>query len=258
MINEWDITQTNLYRLSKRKYEVAVLPTGAIEAHNRHLPEGQDYLHTQRVALRSCELAWGGCESVICLPTLPFGVDCNQMAFPLAIHVSQATLDAMIREIISSLRRHGIRKVLMVNGHGGNDFIPLIRQIQCDIDTHVFLANWWTVGHDKWNEIFDKPDDHAGQFETSTAMALFPQLVEPAVAGPGIPRPFALEGLQKGWVRTSRDFARLNDHCGSGDPAGASADRGQKYFDLVTGRLASFIVELAKRPIDKLFPHKND
>ena len=258
MINEWDITSTNLHRISKRKYEVAVLPTGAVEAHNRHLPEGQDCLHTTYVARRCCELAWPRCESVICLPILPFGVDCNQLAFPLAISVTQATLDQMIREMIVSLRHHGIRKIVIINGHGGNDFVPLVRQVQCDLDVHVFLSNWWTVGHDKYKDIFDKPDDHAGQFETSVAMELCGDLVESGVAGDGIVRPFRFEALNKGYLRTSRDFARLNDHCAAGDPRGATAQRGRKYLDLVCQRLSDFLVELAKSEIDDLFPHKQE
>jgi len=130
MIHEWDLTETNLGRLSRRRYEVAVLPTAAIEPHNLHLPEGQDWRHTTWVARASCRRAWEKCESVICLPAIPYGVDCNLMDFPLAIHVSQATLDAMVREILLSLRHHGIRKMVILNGHGGNDFTPLVRQLQ--------------------------------------------------------------------------------------------------------------------------------
>lgn len=255
-IDEWDITTTNLYRIGKRKYEVAVLPVAAVEAHNRHLPEGQDFFHATYVARQCCERAWGECESVICLPTLPYGVDCNQLAFPLAIHVSQATLDAMVREIIVSLRHHGIQKIVILNGHGGNDFKPLIRQIQCDLDVYVFQCNWWQVGWDKYEEIFTRPDDHAGQFETSVAMALYPELVEPGVAGDGKAREFLFEALREGWVSTSRDFGKLNDHCACGDPTDASADKGRKYLDLVIGRISTFITQLAKSKIDENFPHQ--
>jgi creatinine amidohydrolase len=193
---------------------------------------------------------------VICLPALPYGVDCNLMAFPLAIHVSQTTLDAMVREIIESLRAHGIRKIVIINGHGGNDFTPLIRQIQCDMDVHVFLCDWWTVGRDKYDEIFDRPDDHAGQLETSVALALFPELVEPDVAGSGQTREYLFEALREGWVKTSRRFDRLNDHCASGDPTGATAERGEAYLQLVCERISSFLAELATAPIDETFPHK--
>jgi creatinine amidohydrolase len=256
LINEWDLTQTNLSRLSKQKLEVAVLPVGAIEPHNRHLPEGQDFLHTSYVAKQSCKLAWEQCQSVICLPTIPYGVDCNLMDFPLAIHVSQATLDAMIKDIISSLYNHGIQKIVILNGHGGNDFTPLIRQTQCDLGVHLFLCNWWKVGLDKYDEIFDKPDDHAGEFETSIGLELYPELIEIEKAEQALPRPFRFKALNEGWVQTSRRFKNLNEHCAVGDPTGASAEKGRKYLDLVCKRISEFLIELANTPIDEIFPHK--
>ena len=254
MINEWDLTETNLHRISKRKYEVAVLPMGAIEAHNRHLPQGQDFMHTTTLARQSCQRAWQKCQSVICLPAIPYGVDCNLLDFPLTIHVSQTTLDAMLRDIITSLSAHGIRKTVLINGHGGNDFAPLIRQIQTDLDVHVFLCNWWQVGIDRYEEIFDAPDDHAGELETSLALALYPDLVEMENAGNGKPKDFRFEALRKGWVRTSRNFKKLNDHCAVGDPSAATAEKGKEYIELVTDRISTFLTELAQSPIDKTFP----
>ena len=255
-INEWDLASTNLHRISQRSYEVAVLPTGAVEAHNRHLPEGMDYLFADHIAKRCCASAWEQCKSVIALPGLPYGVCCNQMAYPLTISVSQSTLDAMIRDIIVSLRSHGIRKVVIVNGHAGSDLKPLVRQIQCETDVHVLLCEWWKVAGERYNEIFINPGDHAGQAETSVAMKLFPDLIEPNVAGDGQVRPFRFEALEKGWISTSREFARLNDHCAVGDSAGASAESGRKFIELVCQRVTAFLVELAESSIDEHFPHK--
>ncbi len=254
MIDEWDITATNLHRATRRRYEVAVLPVGAIEPHNLHLPYGQDFRHASHVARQSCAAAWRRCEAVLCLPALPFGVDCNLMGYPLTVSITQASLDAVVREIIASLRHHGIRKFVLINGHGGNDFAPLNRQIQCELDVHVFVIDWWKVGHDRYGEFFTRPDDHAGQFETSVALALYGELVELDQAGDGAVRAFRFEALRRGWARTSRDFARLSDHCAAGNPEGASAERGRKYLDLVIGRIADFLVELAKSPIDEHFP----
>lgn len=253
-INEWDLAATNLGRISKCKYEVAVLPVGAIEPHNRHLPEGQDLFHTTHIAKKCCQLAWKSSQSVICLPTIPYGVDCNLMAFPLAIHVSQTTLDAMVRDIIVSLHTHDIRKIVIINGHGGNEFKPLVRQIQTDMDVFVFLCNWWQVGKDKYNEIFTKPDDHAGQMETSIAMALYPELVELDSAGDGKFNDFRFEALRKGWVTTSRDFSKLNDHCATANPAESCAEKGNRYIELVCGRISDFLAELAEGKIDDTFP----
>ena len=256
-MDEWDLTSTTLHRISQRKYEVAVLPTGAMEPHNRHLPQGQDFLHTSYVARRCCEIAWQKSPSVICLPAIPYGVDCNLLDYPLAIHVSQSALDAVLSDIIQSLRRHGIRKIVILNGHGGNDFKSLIRQIQCDLEVYVFLCNWWLVGQDRYLEIFEKPDDHAGEWETSVAMALYPERVESLeVAGDGKARPFRFEALEKGWVTTSRNFSRLNDHCAVGNPKAAAPEKGRKYLDLVCDRIGSFLAELAVTPIDANFPHQ--
>ncbi len=254
-IEPWDVTSTNLGRVAGESFEAAVLPVGAVEPHNRHLPLGQDARHTAWVARECCRRAWETGAKIVCLPAIPYGVDCNLMDFPLTLHVSQATLDAMVRELIVSCRHHGIRKFVIVNGHGGNDFLPLVRQIQCDTDVHVFLCDWWKVAADHYDEIFDTPDDHGGQFETSVAMALFPHLVEPASAGDGAVRPFRFEALEKGWVRTSRRFSRLNDHCAAGDPSGASAERGQKYLEITCERLSRFLTELAAAEIDRDFPH---
>lgn len=253
-IEDWDLTSTNLYRIQQRQYEAAVIPVSAIEPHNRHLPLGQDFRHTTWVAKESCRRAWEKTQTVICLPTIPYGVDCNLMDFPLTIHVSQAALDGMVRDIIVSLRQHGICKIVILNGHGGNDFTPLVRQIQSDMDVYVFLCPWWQVGRDQYDEIFEQADDHAGEFETSVALALYPELVEQEHAGAGEPRPFRFEALQKGWVKTSRRFSRLNDHCAAGNPATASAEKGKIYLELVCERISTFLIELARCPIDAKFP----
>lgn len=254
-INDWELLTTNQHNLLQNSYEAAVLPIGATEAHNRHLPEGMDWLHATAVARRACRRAWEQGGRVILLPGIPYGVDCNLMDFPLSIHISQATLDAVVRDIVAALNHHGVKKVVLVNGHGGNDFVPLIRQIQSDMDSFVFLCDWWKVGQDKYNEIFENPDDHAGELETSVAMALFPKLVKPENAGDGTVKPFRFEALRNGWVRTSRDFAKINDHCAAGDPSKASAEKGNQYLDIVVSRLSDFLVELAQTPADENFPH---
>lgn len=254
-IQPWDLMATNLGRSCTMAYDVAVLPTGAVEPHNLHLPCGQDVFHTTYVARTCCQRASDAGAKVLCLPALPFGVDCNLLDFPLTLHVSQRHLDAVVTDLILSCRRHGVRKFVLLNGHGGNDFMPLVRQVQADTDVHVFLCDWWKVGSDQYASIFDAPDDHAGQMETSVALALFPQLVELSRAEDGAVRPFRFEALRNGQVRTSRRFSRLNDHCASGDPSGASAEKGHRYLALVCDRISRFLTELAAAPIDDHFPH---
>lgn len=254
-IAEWDLRQTNLSRLRENNLpRVAVLPTAAIEAHNNHLPQGQDLLHTSHVARRCTERAWQSGAQIICLPAIPYGVDCNLLDFPLTIHISQSTLDQMVRDIVVSLHHHGIKRIVLLNGHGGNDFKPLIRQLQCDLDVHLFVCDWWKVGMDRYADIFENPDDHAGELETSVALHLYPHLVEMEKAGPGSVPPFRFEALNRGWVQTSRRFMRLNDHCSAGNPRQASAEKGRRYLELVCERISAFLVELSAAEADDVFP----
>ena len=255
MINEWDLTQTNQARLKQQMPNVAVLGASAIEAHNYHLPEGQDFLHTEAIVKHVTQIAWEKTRSVICLPTIPYGVDCNLMEFPLTIHVKQTTLDLMLTEIVASLVHHGIRKIVLINGHGGNDFTPLVRQIQADLDVFMFCCNFYEVGQDKHNEIFDTADDHAGELETSVALALFPELVELKQADSGASRPFQFEALEQDWIKTSRKFSSLNDHCGNADPSLSTAEKGQQYLDLIYHRISNFLIELAEADVNDHFPH---
>ena len=257
MINEWDLTQTNQKRIMNNKPNVAILGTSAIEAHNYHLPEGQDFLHTDAIVKRVTKESWDKTKSVICLPTLPYGVDCNLIDFPLTIHVKQSTLDLMITEIVSSLVHHDIKKILLINGHGGNDFNPLVRQIQSELDVHMFWCNFYEI-KDKDNKIFKNDDDHGGEMETSIALALFPELVELSQAKDGSARPFKFEALEKRWIKTSRKFSRLNDYCGSADPSQATAEKGIKYLDFICNRISNFIIELSRSEIDEYFPHQSD
>jgi creatinine amidohydrolase len=238
--------------------EVAVLPIGALEPHNLHLPLGQDLLHTTWVARYACQQAYQRGAKVVCLPCLPFGVDCNLQAFPIAIHLSQKTLDAVLEEVVDSLLHYGIRKIVLLNGHGGNDFKPFVRQKQCERDVYLFLCDWWKVGQDRYDDIFDASDDHAGEMETSVALFLYPHLVDQSLAGEAAVPPFRFEALNRGWVQTSRNFGRMNRECGAGDPSRATAEKGKQYLELVCQRIADFLVQLSRSPLDPAFPFLAD
>ncbi len=254
MINEWDLASTNLGRTKSRSYEVAVLPMATTEPHNFHLPYGTDTIETDHIARRCCAAAaqWGA--SVACLPTVPYGVDCNLLGFPMVVHVSQATLDTLAREVIASLAAGGVRKFVLLNGHGGNTFTAFVRQVQCDLGVHVFLCNWFEVAADQYSQVFSRPDSHAGEMETSMMLHIAPDLVELDRAGDGKARPFRFEALEKGWIKTSRAFPKLNEQCAVGDPSAASADKGGKFIELICDRITNFIVALSNATIDASFP----
>ncbi len=234
--------------------EVAVLPIGACEPHGLHLPYGADTYEAVAIAERACALAYERGAKVLLLPPIPYGVDSNLLAFPMTIHVRQETLNQIVRDIVASLEHHGVFKLVILNGHGGNDFVAGVRDLYGQTKVWVFLVNWWQVGKDKAEEIFDEVGDHAGEMETSVCLALVPQLVRLEEADEGKVRPFRIEALNQGWVWTPRPWERLTTNSGHGNPHKATREKGERYLQVVIERIADFLVSLAQTPIDSWFP----
>jgi creatinine amidohydrolase len=232
--------------------EVAVLPWGATEAHNLHLPHGTDTVQAEAVALEAARLAWEGGARVMVLPAIPYGVQTGQLDIPLCINVNPSTQALLLRDIALSLNGHGVRKLVIVNGHGGNDLRPMIRELQAEVELFVSLIQWYACVDP--SPYFDPPGDHAGALETSVMLHLAPEWVLPLdQAGPGRARRFALEGLRDGWVWAPRQWSRVTDDTGVGDPRAATAAQGAAFFQAVCERISGYLTELARADLDTLY-----
>jgi creatinine amidohydrolase len=254
-MHPWKLQELTLKTIRKQKYQLAILPIGSTEAHGLHVPYGSDTFHSTAIAERVCSAAWERKARVILLPTIPYGVQGNTMGFPLTINVQQSTLDSMITEIVRSLEYHGINKLILINGHGGNDFKPLLRTIFGRTNVFVSLVDWWKVGSDKLKEIFEKPGDHADEMETSVDMALFGDLVHLEDAGDGSTRSSRFEAINRGWVSIARPWHLVTKDSTHGDPRKATKEKGERYVRVVVDRLADYVVELAKSTMDARFPY---
>lgn len=233
-------------------YEVAILPWGATEPHNLHLPYATDIHESVAVAERSAEIAWKGGAKIIVLPAVPFGVNTGQLDLKLTINANPTTQLALLADIAASLAGHGIRKLVIINGHGGNDFRWMIRELQPRIDIFISTINWWSCVDPA--SFFAEPGDHAGELETSVMMAIAPhEMRSLSEAGPGKARKFALAGLREGWVWAPRKWTQVTDDTGVGNPAAATREKGEKFLAAVTERIASYLTELASADVNKLY-----
>ena len=167
----WKLAETTYGAVQNEHYEVAVLPLGATEPHNLHLPYGMDTLEGDFVGGVLCQAAWDRGAKVVLLPTIPYGTQTNQMKFPFALNLNPSTLGAVITDLVESLVRQGILKIVLLNSHGGNDLKWLLRELYGRTPAQLFLCNWYQVFSDVYQEIFQEPDDHAGEMETSLALA---------------------------------------------------------------------------------------
>jgi len=225
-------------------YQVAVLPWGATEAHNYHLPYATDVLLTQHIAAESARLAWERGAKVIVLPAIPFGVNTGQLDIRLTINMNPSTQARVLADVLASLAGCGITKLVIMNGHGGNDFRQMVRELQPRYP-RVFICciNWYQVVDPG---LHFRPGDHAGEMETSVMLHVAPELVLPlSEAGPGMERRFKLAGLRERWAWAPRAWAQATRDTGIGDPRGATAERGAAYARAVAEKIGGFLVELA-------------
>ncbi len=240
----WLLAETPWSTVREIDYALAVLPWGATEAHNLHLPYGTDVIESERVAAAAAELAWKRGTRVVVLPAVPFGMNSGQIDIPLTIHMGVATQLAVLRDVAASLERQGVRRLLILNGHGGNDFRPLIRDLQLDGRLLVCTADWYRLADA--NAFFAEPGDHAGELETSVMLHLAPALVLPLDrAGSGAARAFASEGLRSGLAWAPRRWTQVTRDTGVGDPSRGTAEKGRLFLDAVCDRLAALFSEIA-------------
>ncbi len=240
----WVLAECTWSEVRETRYEVAVLPWGATEAHNYHLPYATDNIQCDAVAAEAARRAWARGRRVVVLPTVPFGVNTGQLDIPLTLNVNPSTQLALLADLATALAGQGVHKLVLLNGHGGNNFRQMIRELQPRVDMFVCAVNWYDCVNPEPH--FDEPGDHAGELETSVMMHVAPRLVRPLEeAGPGRARAWRVGGLREGWAWAPRRWTQVTDDTGTGDPSRATAARGAAFLDLVAERIAGLLVELA-------------
>lgn len=240
------LLEANHRQLVETPPVVAVLPWGATEAHNWHLPYGTDVIEATGLATEAARLATEGGARVVVLPTIPYGNDEQQLDQVCTISITTATAQAILRDVVRSLVKQGIDRLVILNAHGGNNFQPLVRDIQGEFPILVVVVNFWQIRPEVVAQIFDEPGDHAGELETSLVLHLTPDLVELEHAGAGERRPFAIGALQQPGVWTPRPWSQVHPDTGCGNPAAATAEKGRQYCEGITRAIADVLVGLAQ------------
>ena len=248
------ILAENTWRtVQETPYEVAILPWGATEAHNYHLPYGTDIIEAEAVAAEGARIAWEAGAKITVLPAIPFGVNTGQFDVKLDINMNPSTQLAILHDIVDVLNRQSIYKLIILNSHGGNDFKTMIRELGLRFPK-MFLSscNWYQAVDQK--NYFENKDDHAGEMETSVVMHLTPSLVRPlSEAGDGAAKKFRMAAIKEGWAWAERKWLQVTKDTGVGDPRKASAEKGARYFKAVTEKVAAFFKEVADADRNDLY-----
>lgn len=254
------LAETNFTQVKDCEYKVAVLPMGATEPHNLHLPYGTDTFQAEAIGSRVCEAAWDAGAKVVMLPAIPYGTETNQRHCRLSMNVNPSTLGQIIQDLVESLAGHGIHKLVILNSHGGNEFKPLLRELNGQTPVRIFLCDWFRgISADVQKKIFEDAGDHAGEMETALGLAYFDQFVlkdeaGKIVADDGAVNSTRFDAINNGWVSITRDWHLLTTNTGSGNPHPATAEKGQQLMSVIVERLSSFLIELAQSEVDDKFP----
>ena len=228
---------------------MAVLPWGATEAHNYHMPYGTDVFEAESIAAGAGKFAWEKGAKAVILPTIPFGVNTGQSDIYLDINMNPSTQMAILKDILTVLDRQGVKKFLILNSHGGNDFKTMLRELGLLFPDMLLITCNWYQALDK-SLYFEEAGDHADEMETSLIMYLHPHLVLPLEeAGEGKEKKSVIKGIREKWAWSERKWSEVTEDTGIGNPKKSTAEKGERYFYDVCAKVGQLMVDICK--VDK-------
>ncbi|MCC6580005.1 MAG: creatininase family protein [Phycisphaeraceae bacterium] len=229
------------------KPNVAVLPWGATEAHNYHLPHGTDVIEAVGLSEQAAAAAVARGAKCVVLPVIPFGIDHAQLNQVATITMRARTQALVLRDVAESLVRQGIDRLVLVNFHGGNEFKSMVRDVMLDLPILIVVANGFQMADNRKDVLDEQKGDHADEFETSIVMHLTPDWVAPlSTAGDGSTRPSELPALTSTpGVWCTRHWPALTADTGVGNPRRATADKGRRLLARMVELLTEVLVQLS-------------
>jgi creatinine amidohydrolase len=239
---------------------VVIMPVGSVEQHGQHLAVGCDANSAEAVALRAAEGLERGERPVLVLPTLWYGYSPHHMAFAGTVTLRSQTFLAAVQDVVESVLRQGVRRVLILNGHGGNVSSLDVAASRLGEAWHgkarIATATYFHLAAARQGEFRQSESGgmgHACEFETSVQLALHPELVDMAAAVSCYPRPpsarQSTDLFGTSTVRSYHDFKDLSASGTLGDPGLASREKGETILRICVEELRAFLKEFADWPI---------
>ena len=246
--------------LNQELDKIIVLPLGAIEQHGPHLPVGTD---SHIITHLAQELAKRFENEIILCPTLSFGSSHHHIAFGGTISISANLYSSLITDLVTSILESGFRKIILLNGHGGN--ITPVRQALTTLSqlteekhpANIVLATYWEVAGKPFagEAPMESPAlSHACEYETSLMLEILPNLVHidkiERAKRPDKNGYIAWEDDEKyRGVSIVKSTAYISDNGSSGEPQLATKDKGHHLFKSALESLSEFILSFENWPI---------
>lgn len=242
---EWRRLRAEELRERAKMDAIVIIPVGSIEQHGPHLPVEIDSLLGEAVALRTARLA-AAIEKVVVLPMLWTGLSEHHMSFGGTITLDFQTFFNIIRCVCESVVRHGFRRIVLLNGHGGNENALRVcaDELGPKLEVPIVQFTYWNAAEKPIAALLERQNNlwHACEAETSMCMALRPELIaeDRIRLAEGNPTPDVADLVGKGVYR----WRSLASQCSNGVygyPSAATREKGEKLLDAISRDLAEKI-----------------
>jgi creatinine amidohydrolase/Fe(II)-dependent formamide hydrolase-like protein len=238
--------------------DIALLPVGSIEQHGPHLPLDTDAFDAAYLALRVAEACSD--PKPLVLPGISYGVAYHHEGFEGTVSITNDALAKLVYDIGMSASRNGIRKLAIINAHGGNS--PALnhaaQMINRDARVFVCVDTGETSDVDIYDLIETPNDVHAGEIETSTSLAVRPHLVQMDRAASEVPEfsSHYLDFTSKRGVSWYAYTQRISNSGVMGDPTKASAEKGKKIWEIMIAHLVALVEDLKSMTLEEIHHRK--
>lgn len=255
------LTEMTIDQVKRLDPKVVVVPIGSTEPHGPHLPYGTDTFEVEAVARLAVVQANKLGAGALMYPTLPVSNNVNFKAFPFACRVGVRTLMQMILDIIAALEEDGIRRIVLLNGHGGNpDTLQAVIREHMSLHppgqgAFVCLTHPDECAPDEAINAIEHPSCHAGENETSRMLHLRPDLVLQQHFDHFPQQEPTLTQLSTGRIFYVRPWHGYLPVSAGGETRQSSAAKGKALTEQGASWLAQFLVDLARAPMNDLFPY---
>ncbi|NHI84217.1 MAG: creatininase family protein [Candidatus Thorarchaeota archaeon] len=235
-----------------KETDVALVPVGSTEQHGPALPVDNDAFIATEFTLRAAERVWNK-QKVVVTPTISFGYSPHHMQFKGTITLRESTLANIVVDVCTSLEQHGFKKIILINGHGGNStaISNALHTMNNVVKAKIFSVDWWALASDKISEVATRPVFHACDMETSVAWFLGQRVLEDKRVDelgrsivPGFIEPDMLAPPPKASAAFMMKY--ITDSGAVGYSTKATKEKGKQIADVVLERLEDFILKVAR------------
>ena len=240
---EWRKLRADQLRERARQDAMVILPIGSLEQHGPHLPVEVDSMLGETVALRTARLVAERGQPVLVLPVLWTGLSEHHMSFGGTISLDLPAFSAMVEGVVRAAHRHGFRRIVLLNGHGGNEnaLRCLTDELTPKLGIPIVQFTYWYAASEAIGAILETQAglSHACEAETSMMMAVRPELVaEDRIPMAKANRTPDVSDIVGGGVYRWRSIGAMSSSGVIGNPEAASAAKGVRLFDAVSATLA--------------------